>query len=91
MSAAVLVPMYGFVRKNSGTPNNAPLPKQTSCRFVRLNRNLVLTWVKSLGTGTYAMCDHLQWDSCRSILLCTETIFHIPSHNDMHCVFRPDR
>ena len=55
MSAAVLVPMYGFVRKKSGTPTSAPPPKQTSCRFVRLNRNLVLTWVRSLGTGTYAI------------------------------------
>ena len=55
MSAAVLVPMYGFVRKKSGTPISAPPPKQTSCRFVRLNRNLVFTLVRSLGTGTYAI------------------------------------
>ena len=55
MSAAVLVPSGVLSIKKSGTPISAPLPKQTSCRFVKLNRNLVLTLVKSLGTGTYAI------------------------------------
>ncbi len=91
MSAAVLVPIYGFVRKKSGTPTSAPPPKQTSCRFVRLNRNLVFTPVKSFGTGTYAMSYHLRWGSYRSILPCTGTVFRILLHNGMRCVFRPDR
>ena len=30
-------------------------PKHISCRFVRLNITFVLTFVRSLGTGTYAM------------------------------------
>ena len=38
--------------KNSGTPTSAPAVKQTSCLRVRLNMTLVLTLVKSLGTGT---------------------------------------
>ena len=50
--AAVLVPAGPFKRKNSGTPMSAPLPKQMSCRRVRLNATLVLTFVRSLGTGT---------------------------------------
>lgn len=39
-------------RKKSGTPTSAPLPKQTNCRLVRLKATFVLTFVKSLGTGT---------------------------------------
>ena len=55
MSAAVLVPSGFLSIKKSGTPIHAPLPKQMSCRFVKLNRNFVLTLVKSFGTGTYAI------------------------------------
>ena len=51
-AAAMLTPMIPFVRKNTGTPTSAPRPKQITCRFVRLKRNLDLTFVRSLGTGT---------------------------------------
>ena len=50
--AAGLVPMLPLSKKKSGTPMSAPLPKQMSCRFVRLNNTLVLTLVKSFGTLT---------------------------------------
>ena len=40
--------------KNSGTPISAAVPKQSSCRFVRLNATLDLTLVKSRGTEIYA-------------------------------------
>ena len=50
--AAGLVPMLPLSKKKSGTPMSAPLPKQISCRFVRLNNTLVLTLVKSFGTLT---------------------------------------
>ena len=39
-------------KKKSGTPTSAPPMKQISCRLVRLNMTFVLTFVKSLGTGT---------------------------------------
>ena len=39
------------VRKYSGTPTSAPPPKQHNCRLVRLKRNLVLIFIKSLGTS----------------------------------------
>ena len=41
--------------KNSGTPMRAAVPKQTSCRLVRLNATLDLTLVKSRGTEIYAV------------------------------------
>ena len=50
--AAPLTAIWVFKRKNSGTPINAPLPKQMSCRFVRLKRTFVFTAFKSFGTGT---------------------------------------
>ena len=50
--AAGLVPMLPLSKKKSGTPMSAPLPKQMSCRFVRLNSTLVFTLVKSFGTLT---------------------------------------
>ena len=53
--AADEFPSGPLSRKNSGTPTSAPPPKQTSWRFVRLNRNLVLTLVRSLGTGMYGI------------------------------------
>lgn len=58
---AELVPMLPLSRKNSGTPIAAPAPKHMSCRFVRLSMTFVLTALRSLGTGTYAMfCCHLR-------------------------------
>ena len=51
--AAGLVPMLPLSKKKSGTPMSAPLPKQMSCRFVRLNNTLVLTLVKSLEIPLY--------------------------------------
>ena len=50
--AAGLVPMLPLSKKKSGTPMSAPPPKQTSCLLVKLNATLVLTFVRSLGTGT---------------------------------------
>ena len=53
--AAVLVCVCGLRMKKSGTPIIAPPPKQMSCRFVKLKRNFIFTFVRSFGTGTYAM------------------------------------
>ena len=50
--AAALLERLCRSRKNSGTPTAAPLPKQTSCRLVKLKRTFVFTAFKSLGTGT---------------------------------------
>ena len=50
--AAMLFPVGFLSKKNSGTPISAPAVKQISCRLVRLNMTFVLTFVKSLGTGT---------------------------------------
>ena len=50
--AAALLERLCRSRKNSGTPTAAPLPKQTSCRLVKLKRTLVFTAFKSFGTGT---------------------------------------
>ncbi len=47
-----LKPAGPLSKKKSGTPMSAPLPKQMSCRFVRLNMTFVFTAVRSLGTGT---------------------------------------
>ncbi len=52
MSAAALVGMLPFTRKNSGTPMSAPLPKQINCLLVRLNITFVFTRVRSLGMST---------------------------------------
>ena len=49
-TVAALTPMGFLSRKNDGTPSSAALPKQTSCRLVRLNRSLLLTLDRSLGT-----------------------------------------
>ena len=40
--------------KNSGTPMRAAVPKQTSCRLVRLNATFDFTFVRSRGTEIYA-------------------------------------
>ena len=50
--AATLFPTGPRSKKKSGTPMSAPPPKQTSCLLVKLNATLVLTFVRSLGTGT---------------------------------------
>lgn len=50
--AAELLPSGLFSKKKSGILRTAPPPKQTSCRFVKLNAILVFTFVRSLGTGT---------------------------------------
>jgi hypothetical protein len=42
-----------FKRKNVGTPMIAAMEKQISCLLVRLNITLLLTFVKSRGTGIY--------------------------------------
>ena len=44
--AAVLVCVRGRRMKKSGTPIIAPPPKQMSCRFVKLKRNFVFTFVR---------------------------------------------
>ena len=50
--AAVLFPAGPRSKKKNGTPISAPPVKQTSCLLVKLNMTLVLTFVRSLGTGT---------------------------------------
>ena len=50
--AATLLPAGPRSKKKSGTPLSAPQSKHTICPFVKLNATLVLTFVKSLGTGT---------------------------------------
>lgn len=52
--AARLVPALFFSRKNIGKPRANAAAKKISCRLVRLNATFVFTFVKSLGTGTYA-------------------------------------
>jgi hypothetical protein len=49
---ATLALAWLLMRKKSGTPRVAPLPKQMSCRFVRLNMTLDLTAFRSFGMGT---------------------------------------
>jgi len=44
-----------FMRKNRGTPTAAAMLKHTSCRLVRFSATLVFTFVRSLGTVTYAI------------------------------------
>ena len=56
--AAGLVPMLPLSKKKSGTPMSAPLPKQMSCRFVRLKATFDFTLVKSRGTEIYAAKIH---------------------------------
>lgn len=46
------LPMALRVRKYTGRPTSAARLKHMSWRFVRLKASLVLTFVKSLGTGT---------------------------------------
>lgn len=53
--AAVVVPALSYVKKNSGKPIATAALKQISCRFVRLNITLLLIFVKSFGTVTYAI------------------------------------
>ena len=57
-SAAEVVPMLPLLKKKSGTPTSAADPKHTSCRFVRPNSILLLIFVRSFGTVTYANGSH---------------------------------
>ena len=47
-------PRAAFEQKKSGNPTRRAAPRQTICRFVRLNATLVLILDRSLGTVTYA-------------------------------------
>ena len=49
--------MLPLLKKKSGTPTSAADPKHTSCRFVRPNSILLLIFVRSFGTVTYAKID----------------------------------
>lgn len=49
---ATLIFPYFFIRKKTGKPINAPIPKQINCLFVRLNNIFDFTRVRSRGTGT---------------------------------------
>jgi hypothetical protein len=53
MAARLVLPML-LMKKKDGTPISAASPKQISCLFVRFKNTLVLTRVRSLGTGIYA-------------------------------------
>ena len=56
MAARLVLPML-LMKKKDGTPMSAAIPKQRSCRLVRLKRIFDLTRVRSRGTGIYdAMC-----------------------------------
>ena len=52
--AARVVPALPLSKKKSGNPTRRAAPRQTICRFVRLNATLVLILDRSLGTVTYA-------------------------------------
>ena len=51
---ATVLPPESRRTKNSGTPISAAVPKQTSCRYVRLNATFDLTFVRLRGTEIYA-------------------------------------
>ena len=51
---AAVLPPESRRTKNSGTPMRAAVPKQSSCRFVRLNATFDFTLVRSRGTEIYA-------------------------------------
>ena len=55
MNDAAVFPIGPRSRKNSGIQIAAPVPKQISCRFVRLKRTFVLIFERSFGIGTYAI------------------------------------
>lgn len=79
MVAALLFPKLR-IRKNSGTPTSAPLPKQISCRLVRLNAILDLTAFKSLGMGTYAIT--ITSNQCAlNTLLASEPVLNSEKHS----------
>ena len=67
-NAAALVPTLPFTKKNSGSPIATAALKQISCRFVRLNITLLLIFVKSFGTVTYAISNLL---SARNVIFKT--------------------
>lgn len=56
--AAALLPRGPLARKYSGIPTAAAMPKQMSCRFVRLKATFDFTLVKSRGTEIYAAKIH---------------------------------
>ena len=56
MTAAALLGSSLLRIKNSGNPTRIPLPKQMSCRPVRLKNTLVFTCDRSLWIRTYAVC-----------------------------------
>ena len=56
---AVLELTESLSKKKSGTPTSTAEPKHTSCRLVNPNSTLLFTFVKSLGTVTYAIFQHL--------------------------------
>ena len=53
-NAARLTLPQDLSRKKNGTPMSAAIPKQISCRFVRLKNTFDFTLVRSRGTGIYA-------------------------------------
>ena len=53
-AAATVVLVLPLSKKKSGNPIARAAAKQTICRFVRLSATFVFTFVRSLGTGTYA-------------------------------------
>ncbi len=54
-SDAIFTPIILRSKRKSGIPISPPLPKQTSCLKVNPNKTLLLIFVKSFGTGTYAI------------------------------------
>lgn len=64
--ADTLEPRGFFTSRYNGTPTTAANEKKISCRFVRFNATFVLTFVRSLGTGTYAI-GNTPFFSCPSV------------------------
>ncbi len=60
INVAALFPIFPRRSKNTGIPIPPPMPKQISCRFVKLKRTFVLIFEKSFGTGTYAIFHSFQ-------------------------------
>lgn len=61
----MLVPARFFTTKKTGKPIITAIPKNINCRLVKLKAIFVLTFDKSLGTGTYAMIN----TSCFNLLI----------------------
>ena len=74
IKVAAVCGTLSLMRKKSGTPTTAAAPKHTSCRLVRFSATLLFTFVRSLGTVTYAI-DYLLSARLGRCLMCVENAF----------------